>query len=131
VDSLPLLVLYHTTAYGDRPRWREAALAVKSQVDLGSAEPVVYAHSRGVIAHYLGVPPSETMGHPSVTGWPGVARFGDSQGYVIVIEADLGPQGRLWLRNNCKLIVSLPATMVVRDRGVVVYSCIGRRPPPS
>ena len=125
IPSLALLVVYHTVAYGDRPRWREAALAVKEHARAaGTGALVVAAHSPGVVAHYLGVPPGETMGYAGVKQWNRRGELPRGAGYAIVIEVDIPVESR-WLRAACEPIVSLPSRMIMRDRTVSAFWCGG------
>jgi hypothetical protein len=128
--SLALMVVYYTVAHGDRPRWREAVLVV-SRADAGRTPAArrIVGHSPGVLAHYLGIPPGETMGHPAVKQWQGHAQLGDEPAYVFVTEIDLPEADRAWLRSRCAEVVRLPSRMVVRDRTVVVFLCAGTTAP--
>ena len=61
--SLVVIVSYFTTAHGDRPRWREATARLSPAVVAATTDVDVFSQVPGVIAHYLGVPPDQTMGH--------------------------------------------------------------------
>ena len=124
--SLLLVVLYFTAAHGDRPRWRDATLALqRDMVHRAGARPDIYADVPGVVAHYLAVPPGETMGHPSVhqpdrrVPQPTVGR----ESYYVVEKRLLALQTAAWFREQCAEIGRFPARLIVRDRTVLVYRC--------
>ena len=122
-----------TTAHGDRPRWDEAA-AVLSQHGVGptAAGVAVFSDAPGVIAYYLGVPPAETMGHRLVRmpPWTGKSRdrqwIGESW---FVVEQRLVPSAwRQRLDRSCEPRGVFPASLIVRDRTVLVYHCSSKSP---
>jgi hypothetical protein len=122
--SLALLVVYHTTAFGDRPRWKEAAMVVAADAASSpGAQRRIVAHFPSVIAHYLGVPPGETMQSSVVKPWMGLDNFQETAAYVIVLESDLPPRDRSWLRESCRELIRLPSRMIIRDRTVVAFLC--------
>jgi hypothetical protein len=126
--SLVILVLYFTTAHGDRPRWREASELVRLRLaDTPMPDIDVVGDVPGVVAHYLGVPPGQTMGNPRVHGpaWP--SGPGVKRETWFVLESNRVPfDSRKWLSDNCELRGTFPARLVVRDRTVAVYSCLSR-----
>jgi len=125
--SVALLFVYYTQAHGDRPRWREAVHAVTEHAVTVPVESyTVTGHAEGVIAFYLGVPPSETMGSSAVRPWRGRGGVGDSPTYVIVREDDLLSDDRSWLQSTCSEVGRFPSRMIVRDRTVVAFYCAGR-----
>jgi hypothetical protein len=122
--SLALLAVYHTTAFGDRPRWKEAAMVVAAHAASSpNTRRAVVAHSPSVIAHYLGVPPGETMRSSAVKPWRGLDSVQEAAAYVIVLEADLPPRERLALHERCRELIRLPSRMIIRDRTVVAFLC--------
>jgi hypothetical protein len=55
------LGLYYTTAYGDRPRWQQAAAFVQQESGLqlgNTANPTVFGNVPGPVNFYLGEHPS-------------------------------------------------------------------------
>ena len=132
--SLAIVVLYFTTAHGDRPRWDEGA-AVLSRHGVGpTATGVdVFSDAPGVIDYYLGVPPGETMGHPLVRRPPWTGKSGDAGNAIgeswFVVEQRLVPS--IWrqrLDRSCEPRGVFPAALIVRDRTVVVYHCSSTSP---
>jgi hypothetical protein len=119
---VPVLAAYYGAAYGDRPRWRDAGpLIVQAQ----SSDPglPVFAQVPGVIAFYLGVPPDQTMGHPSVTGWPPEGGVLGQRGLYVFEDRLLTGAPRQQLEQACTLLGRVDSRMLVRDRAVVVYLC--------
>jgi hypothetical protein len=118
----PVLAAYYGPAYGDRPRWREAAALV---VQARSSHPdlPVFAQVPGVIAFYLGVPPDQTMGHPSVAGWRPQSDARSQRGLYVFEDRLLTGPSREQLEKSCTLLGRVDSRMLVRDRAVVVYVC--------
>ena len=127
--SALIIVSYFTTAYGDRPRWREAATVLsRNSVGPMVTGTNIVANSPGVIAYYLGVPAGQTMGHPLVTtaSWPRALEWMTRDTWFVLETRRLPPDASSWLSTNCELRTTLPARMVIRDRTVVVYHCPAR-----
>jgi hypothetical protein len=121
--SLALLAVYHTTAFGDRPRWKEAVAIVTADAASSSDARAILSHAPGVIAHYIGVPPGETMRSPAVKLWRGRDELGNAPAYVIVLEPELHAADRSWLHERCRQLIRLPSRMVIRDRTIVALRC--------
>ena len=126
--SLALVVAYFTTAYGDRPRWREATACLSPTIGATTTGVDVFSPVPGVIAFYLGVPPGQTMGHPLVQRANWAAASGPlARETWFVLESRLVPaRSRRWLQDTCELRGTFPAWMVIRDRSVLVYRCLPR-----
>ena len=125
--SLAIIAVYFTTAHGDRPRWREATALVGLRLAGATTSDVdVVSDTRGVVAHYLGVPPGQTMGHPLVRApaWTVTRGAVARETWFVVEDRLVPPASRLWLLDHCELRGTFPTQMVVRDRTVVVYRCL-------
>ena len=115
-----VLGAYFGSSYGDRPRWREAAAHIRASRQ--PADGPVNAQVPGVIAFYLGVPPSETMRHELVTKLP--ERPASAVTGWVVIERRLIPEMLgTTLDGRCTLSAQFPSHMLVRDRTAAVYTC--------
>jgi hypothetical protein len=129
--SLALVVMYFTTAHGDRPRWNEAAAVLRDHgVTAATTDVDVRSDAPGVVAYYVGVPAAETMGHPLVRrpSWP-VAPDGSGRERWFVLEQRLIPrESRRWLDESCQRRAAFPAFFVTRDRTVLVYDCPSSQP---
>ena len=124
--SLAIVVSYFTTAYGDRPRWDEAASVLRQHGVVATTKGVdVFSHAPGVIAYYLGVPPGETMGDPLVRlpTVPVLRRSPSSESWWVLERRLIRPDDQQWLDGHCEQRGVFPAWMITRDRTVVVYRC--------
>jgi 4-amino-4-deoxy-L-arabinose transferase-like glycosyltransferase len=121
---VPVLAAYYGPAYGDRPRWREAA-ALVARAQARNPDLPVFAQVPGVIAFYMGVPPDQTMGHPSVTGWRPQTDVLEQQGIYVFEDRLLTGASREQFQPACALLGRVESRMLVRDRSVVVYVCSG------
>lgn len=117
---------YFTTMHGDRPRWKEASMALRARMtlgDRGGGRGRIFASVPGVVAYYLGVPPGETMGHPLVQPIPRprpAAEPPDEQWYVV--EASIVPEGYgRWFADRCVLEGRYEAKTGPKDRSVLIY----------
>jgi 4-amino-4-deoxy-L-arabinose transferase-like glycosyltransferase len=119
---VPVLAAYYGPSYGDRPRWREAA-ALVGQAQSSTPELPVFAQVPGVVAFYLGVPPDQTMGHPSVTGWRPETDVLGHRGLYVLEDRLLTGASRDQFQKFCTLVGRVDSRMLVRDRAVVVYVC--------
>jgi hypothetical protein len=119
---VPVLATYYGPAYGDRPRWREAAGLVR-EAQAGNPDLPVFAQVPGVIAFYLGVPPEQTMGHPSVTGWRPETGVLGHRGLYVFEDRLLTGAAREHFEKSCTLLGRVQSRMLVRDRAVVVHVC--------
>ena len=119
---VPVLAAYYGPAHGDRPRWREAAVLVQQARSTNPDLPV-FAQVPGVVAFYLGVPPDETMGHPSVTGWRPQSDAREQPGIYVFEDRLLSGASRERFVRACSMIGRVDSRMLVRDRTVVVYRC--------
>jgi 4-amino-4-deoxy-L-arabinose transferase-like glycosyltransferase len=119
---------YYTQMYGDRPRWREAAATLQrvTPVRVGDAgNPEIYATVPGIIAHYLGVPPGKTMGHPLVSHVPPRPPTGElsREQWYIVETRILAPEWVAWLTRNGQEKGRFECRFGPFDRTVSVYQC--------
>lgn len=121
---VPVLAAYYGPAYGDRPRWRDAAALVRQAQSIDPNLPV-FAQVPGVIAFYLGVPPDETMGHPSVAGWRPQSDARGERGIYVFEDRLLSGASREQFEKSCTLLGRVDSRMLVRDRSVAVYVCRG------
>ena len=117
------LAAYYGTAFGDRPRWRDAAQYLAAQIPRNSVpQPAIYAGSPGVIAHYLGVPPAATMGHPLVQHPPREKPSGES--WWVLEKRLIHPLEWKWFnQHHCTAKAQFDSHMLVRERTVVVLHC--------
>ena len=124
---LIVLGAYFGPAYGDRPRWREAAGHIAHARHTRADDGAIYAQVPGVIAFYLGVPPSQTMGHPLVNAWtvPSLPRD-DQPGWFIAEERLVTGREQASLGLGCAVSARFPSRMLMRDRTVIVYRCVSR-----
>jgi uncharacterized membrane protein len=127
--SLIVLVGYYTTAYGDRPRWQDAARYLQQSTSINvesDINPRIFATVPGVVAHYLGVAPGETMGHSLVQRVPAAPPENDSsvdQWYVLDARSHVPPQYTIWFAEQCVLKAQFAAWTGPIDRTVSVYHC--------
>jgi hypothetical protein len=121
---------YYTTMHGDRPRWEEAARYVRQAggIDPNNPEsPRVFSTLPGVVAFYLGVDPSATMGHPFVKPIPETPPAEaplDDQWYIVEAGHLQAAQTQAWLTRQCRLEAQYEARTGQRDRTVFVYHYI-------
>ncbi len=121
---LIVLGAYFAPAHGDRPRWREAAIHVAHARPATADYGPIHAQVPGVIAFYLGVPASETMGHPLVKAWSAASLSRDEPaGWFIAEERLVTSQEQAQVARHCAVSGRFPASMFLRDRTVVVYHC--------
>jgi hypothetical protein len=126
------LGLYYTTMHGDRPRWQEAVVYLQSAAKVdGHAKrnPQIYASVPGVVAHYLGIPPDQTMQQCLVGRLPEETPADvilDEQWYLV--EACHIPEHlRGWLSNRCALVATFAAYTGPIDRSIRIYHHAGPR----
>jgi hypothetical protein len=120
----PVIAAYYGPAYGDRPRWRDATAVVEKALSTNPDLPV-FAQVPGVIAFYMGIPPGQTMGHPSVTGWRPETGVPGQQGLYVFEDRLLTEASREQFEQWCTLLGRVESRMLARDRSVVVYVCSG------
>jgi uncharacterized membrane protein len=122
------LGLYYTALQGDRPRWREAAAYVQQRLGRATEAldpPAVFATVPGVVAHYLGVEPGQTMGHPLVRGVPSQppqTRLRQASWYLVQ-TSHISAEYDRWFHTVCKLQDRFKASAGPIDRSIVVYFC--------
>jgi hypothetical protein len=127
---LPLLAGYYTTMHGDRPRWRDAADYLRSAAAISpdrDDNPAIFATVPGVVSHYLGVPPGETMGHPLVRDLPGKPSLNPPSGeqWYVVEGKVLSDDYQTWLNQYCELKARFEARTGSVDRTLSVYHYAG------
>lgn len=124
------LVAYYTTMHGDRPRWQEATAFLRQEAGVTAAKdaPEVFATVPGVVAHYLGVDPAQTMGHPRVQGLtehPPAHEVVGERWYVVEARC-LSSEYISWFGDRCTLERRFDAHTGPVDRSVRVYHCAPR-----
>ncbi|MBI3408469.1 MAG: glycosyltransferase family 39 protein [Planctomycetes bacterium] len=118
------LASYFTSMHGDRPRWEEATNYVRQAANIrpgASDNPAVFATVPPLVAHYLGVEPGQTFGHPLVN-YPSHAEGLPAVEQWYVVEAGhVSKTVEEWLATHCELRASFESRTGPRDRTVRVY----------
>ena len=127
VYSLAVLAVYFTSAYGDRPRWREAGDYISRSgrfhpQDRDSAE--IFATAPGVLAFYLGVPANETQRSTlvQVVGDIEPPKTRARERWYVIPAFEL-PSLQRSLLSHCALEASFDARTGPRDRSLRIYYC--------
>ena len=122
---LVVIGAYFLTSHGDRPRWREATAHLSAARAASGESQQIHAQVPGVVAFYLGVPPSQTMGHPEVLKWRAAAPPSSRPGgWYVTEERVVTSTDRVWLNAHCVSSARFPSRMLMRDRTVGVYRCV-------
>ncbi|OHB66338.1 MAG: hypothetical protein A2V70_10095 [Planctomycetes bacterium RBG_13_63_9] len=127
------LLGYYTTMHGDRPRWKEATAALRQALGPDRTKghaPEIYATVPGVVAHYLGVDPADTMGNVLVKGLPKQpsAQEPSVDQWYVVKQRGMSDEYARWLDAHCELKDRFEARTGPVDRSVLLYFRPGRRP---
>jgi hypothetical protein len=120
--SLPFMYWYYTSMHGDRARWQEAALVLRTSAAPGTTPIAVYSTVPDVMTFYLdsgrfsvqpvtGIP----QAHPSAPGDPKVVEW------FAVEHSALAPDFVRWLSSECDLMAVFEARSGPKDRTVYVY----------
>ncbi|MBU4184674.1 MAG: glycosyltransferase family 39 protein [Proteobacteria bacterium] len=131
------LIAYHTTMHGGRPQWEEAtaylqqAACVQVQSD---KNPEIFATAPGVVAFYLGVDPSETMGHPLVkkTLFHPPTSKQASDRWILIKANCITEEYASWLTGRCNLKARFESQIGPFDQwSILVYHCKHSMCPPA
>ena len=123
------LIAYHTTMHGGRPQWEEATAYLKQAACVqvqSEKNPEIFATAPGVVAFYLGVDPSETMGHPLVqkTLFHPPTSEQTSDRWILIKANCITEEYASWLTGRCDLKARFESKIGPFDQwSILVYHC--------